>query len=90
MIFSKRIRTPWALYGVWVVAVTVAGVVFGAARGLDYLPTLPFALIEGGIVFGVPGAVIGLLMVGLWFGGDALVHMSRRRADPTIAPDPRA
>lgn len=34
-----------------------------------YVPTLPFALVEGGILVGVPASVFGLLLVALWSVG---------------------
>ncbi len=33
------------------------GAVWGFGRGLSYLPTLPFAVVEGGLLFVVPGLV---------------------------------
>lgn len=63
----KAAPTPWVLFSGWVVAATGAGVMFGFVQGLDYLPTLPFALIEGGIIFGFPAGVIGLLLLGVWY-----------------------
>lgn len=46
-----------------------AGVVLGFVRGLHYMPTLPFALVEGGILLGVPAAILGLLLVAVWSVG---------------------
>jgi hypothetical protein len=40
----------------------VGGGVFGFVRGLSYLPTLPFAVIEGAVIFAVPGGILGLLI----------------------------
>jgi hypothetical protein len=43
----------------------VGGAVFGFVRGLDHLPTLPFAVIEGATLIGVPGSVAGTGVAGL-------------------------
>lgn len=53
----------------------VGGAVVGFARGLSYLPTLPFAIIEGAILVGVPATVLGLMLVGCWL----LVRSALRR-----------
>lgn len=42
----------------------IAGVIFGLVRGINYLPTLPVAIIEGAIIVGVPLAVLGVLVSG--------------------------
>lgn len=76
----KGESAPWVLFSGWVIAGSVAGVVFGAVRGLDYLPTLPFALLEGGIIFGIPAGVIGLVLVGLWYAGRTLVRVVCRHS----------
>lgn len=57
---------PWRLLAVCAVAGVTAGVVLGFDRGVQYMPTLPFALVEGGILVGVPAAIFGLLLVALW------------------------
>jgi hypothetical protein len=67
---------PWLLLAVCGLLGVVGGAVVGFARGLSYLPTLPFAIIEGAILFGVPATVLGLLLVGCWSIG-----MSARRRD---------
>jgi hypothetical protein len=66
--------TPWRLF--WLVALVgvVGGGIFGFVRGLSYLPTLPFAVIEGAILIGVPVALLGLVASGLW----TLGHWIRR------------
>jgi hypothetical protein len=66
---------PWRLLAVCGLVGIVSGAAVGFARGLSYLPTLPFAIIEGAILVGVPAAVLGLLLVGCWF----LVRNARRR-----------
>lgn len=38
----------------------------GLVRGRGYLPTMPFALVEGGVLLGVPAALLGGLLAGLW------------------------
>ena len=63
---------PWRIFVVVAIAGVLAGVIFGFVRGLGHLPTLPFAIVEGGILFGVPAALLGLLLVGLWSAGSAL------------------
>jgi hypothetical protein len=46
-------------------ALSVAGGgVWGFVRGLCYLPTLPFAIVEGAILIGVPGTVVGIVVAG--------------------------
>jgi hypothetical protein len=67
---------PWRIVVVVGLAGVTVGVLFGLVRGLDYLPTLPFALVEGGVLFGVPAALLGLLLAGLWSLGSAV----RRRS----------
>lgn len=57
---------PWRLLiGVSAIGV-IAGAMLGVVRGLDYLPTLPVAIVEGGVLVGAPAAVFGLVLVGLW------------------------
>lgn len=34
-------------------------------RGLDYLPTLPVAIIEGGFIIGVPGSIVATMVAGI-------------------------
>ena len=54
-------------------ALAVAGgALFGFIRGLDYLPTLPFAVIEGAVLVGVPGGVAATVLAGL-------ITLGRRR-----------
>jgi hypothetical protein len=57
---------PWRLQALCVVVGVVGGAIVGFARGLSYLPTLPFAVVEGAILFGVPASILGLLLVGCW------------------------
>lgn len=58
-------------------AVPVAGgTVFGFIRGLDYLPTLPFAVIEGAILIGLPGSLAATVLAGLITFGHQL-HRSQ-------------
>ena len=63
---------PWAMFAVAALAGAIGGAVFGFIRGLSYLPTLPFAIVEGGFLFGVPAAFFGLLLVGAWALASAL------------------
>jgi hypothetical protein len=44
-----------------------AGAVVGFALGLSYLPTLPFAVVEGAILIGVPCTLLGLVVAGGWW-----------------------
>jgi hypothetical protein len=62
----QRLLVVTALVGV------TAGALFGFARGLSYLPTLPFAVIEGAILFGVPAAVLGGLLTVVWWSAAKL------------------
>ena len=57
-------RTVWTGYAVWVWVWLMSGASFGFVRGLDYLPTLWAAPIEGAVLFAVPAALVGLLGVG--------------------------
>ena len=66
---------PWRLLAVFALVGVIGGAIVGFARGLRYLPTLPFAIAEGAILFGVPASVIGLLLVGCW----SLIAGARRR-----------
>lgn len=43
----------------------LAGGVWGFVRGLDYLPTLPVAIIEGGFIIGVPGSIVATMVAGI-------------------------
>ncbi len=63
---------PWRLLAGLFVAGLTGGAVFGFVRGLDNLPTLPFAIFEGGFLIGVPATVLGLILVGVWSLGSAL------------------
>lgn len=72
------IRTPWRLFCGWLLLATSAGVVWGFVRGLHYLPTLPFALIEGGIIFAVPASLSGLIVVGSWYTSTHLIPRGGR------------
>lgn len=67
---------PWRILVVAALVGVVGGGIFGLVRGLGYLPTLPFAIVEGGILFGVPAALFGLVGVGVWSIGSAF----RRRS----------
>jgi hypothetical protein len=67
---------PWRILVTLAMAGAVGGGVWGFFRGLYNLPTLPFAVIEGGILFGVPAALLGLLVTGVWSLGSAV----RRRS----------
>jgi hypothetical protein len=68
---------PWLLLVVVAVVGGGVGAVWGFVRGLDYLPTLPVAIIEGGFLFGVPAIVLGLVLTGLWASGTALRRHGR-------------
>jgi len=57
---------PWRILVVAALAGAIGGAVFGFIRGLGYLPTLPFAIAEGGILVGIPAAFFGLLLVAAW------------------------
>jgi hypothetical protein len=55
---------------------SAGGAVWGFVRGLDYLPTLPFAVVEGGLLFGIPGGLLGLALGSLIALGRALRRAS--------------
>jgi hypothetical protein len=69
---------PWRILVVVTLVGVVGGGVFGLVRGLSYLPTLPFAIVEGGILFCVPAAVLGLVFTAAWSLGNTVRR--RRRA----------
>ena len=72
------VPTPWRLFFGWLLLATSAGALWGFFRGLHYLPTLPFALVEGAIIFGVPASLLGLLVIGCWYTGTSLRRRGRR------------
>jgi hypothetical protein len=41
------------------------GAIWGLVRGVDYLPTLPAAVVEGAILVGVPGTLVGVVVGGV-------------------------
>jgi hypothetical protein len=57
---------PWRMLVVFALFGGIGGAVVGFVRGLDYLPTLPVAIVEGAILLGFPAALLGLLLVGVW------------------------
>lgn len=57
---------PWRLLAVCGLVGVIGGAIVGFARGLSYMPTLPFAIVEGAVIVGVPALVLGLLLVGCW------------------------
>jgi hypothetical protein len=61
-----RVAMPWRLVAVCALVGVFGGAIVGFVRGLDYLPTLPFAVVEGAILLGVPTSVLGLLLTGGW------------------------
>jgi hypothetical protein len=66
---------PWRLVTVCGVVGVTGGAIFGFIRGLDHVPTLPFAIVEGAILFGVPCCLVGLLSASGWW----LATNGRRR-----------
>jgi uncharacterized membrane protein YsdA (DUF1294 family) len=69
----KGTAIPERLLLVPVLVGVVGGAIFGFVRGLHYTPTLPFAVVEGAILFGVPACILGLLLAAGWSLG-AIVH----------------
>lgn len=63
----SRSRMPWLLLVALTGLGVVGGALFGLVRGLSYLPTLPFAIVEGTVLFGVPAALLGLVVTGAWW-----------------------
>jgi hypothetical protein len=63
---------PWRILMVVGAMGAIAGAVFGFLRGLDYLPTLPFAIIEGAFLIGVPATLLGMLLAGAWSAANAV------------------
>lgn len=75
---------PWRLLAGSCVAGVLGGAAFGFVRGLDYLPTLPFAVVEGGFLIGVPATVLGLILVGVWSLGSAVRRQPGPRAPSAV------
>lgn len=69
---------PWRILAVVAATGAAGGAIWGFVRGLANLPTLPFAVVEGAILFGVPASILGLLLAAVWSVGSAV----RRRAGP--------
>lgn len=65
---------PWRILVVCTLLGVASGAIWGFIRGLYNLPTVPFAVIEGGILFGVPAVLVGLLLTGAWALGRAVRH----------------
>jgi hypothetical protein len=65
---------PWRIAVVAATVGVLGGAIFGFIRGLSYLPTLPIAILEGGILFGVPAVFFGLLVTGAWSLGSTVRH----------------
>lgn len=57
---------PWLLLVVCATGGVAGGVILGFVRGLQYPPTLAFALVEGAALIGVPASLLGLLLVAVW------------------------
>jgi hypothetical protein len=57
---------PWRVLAVCALLGALVGAIVGFILGLHHLPTLPFAIIEGAILFGVPASLLGVLLVGCW------------------------
>jgi hypothetical protein len=74
-VFGRTYPMPWRIGLVTAQIGGVVGAIVGFVLGLGYLPTLPFAIIEGALLIGVPFAVIGFLLTAMW----ALGAATRRR-----------
>jgi hypothetical protein len=44
----------------------LAGGILGVVRGLEHLPTLPVAILEGGFLIGLPSAALGAILAAGW------------------------
>ena len=73
-------QMPWRVAAVLALAGLGVGAVFGFVRGLSYLPTLPVAVVEGALLFGVPAALVGL--VAAWVHSLREARRPRRRGLP--------
>lgn len=71
------ISMPWRLFLACSAVGVVGGAIVGVVRGSNYLPTLPFAVIEGAFLIGIPSAVLGLVLAGVWSLGTT-VHRHTR------------
>jgi hypothetical protein len=70
---------PWRILVAAAIIGTGCGAIVGFVLGLGNPPTLPFAVIEGAVLIGVPATILGLLLTGLWSSGSAI----RRRLSAT-------
>jgi hypothetical protein len=76
-VLATRKPAPLRLVAVCALIGVACGAVWGFVRGLDHPPTVAFAVVEGAILFGVPGWLFGLLLAGTWWIG---VSVRRRMA----------
>ena len=67
---------PWRILVIATFVGVLGGGIWGFVRGLYHLPTVPFAVVEGAILFGVPAALVGLVATGLWSLGSAACRRS--------------
>jgi hypothetical protein len=67
-----RVPMPWRILVIAVIVGACAGALVGFVRGLDYLPTLPFAVIEGAVLIGVPATLLGFVLTAVWSSGTAV------------------
>jgi hypothetical protein len=63
---------PWRVFALVTLVGALGGAIVGFVRGLGYLPTLPFAVIEGALLVGIPAAGLGLLGTGIAAGARRL------------------
>ena len=63
---------PWRVFALVTLIGVLGGAIVGFVLGLSYLPTLPFAIVEGALLVGIPSAAVGLLLTGLVAAGRRL------------------
>ena len=63
---------PWRVFAFVTLIGLLGGAIVGFLLGLHYLPTLPFAIVEGALLVGIPAAAIGLLLTGVAEAGRRL------------------
>jgi hypothetical protein len=63
---------PWRVFAIVTLIGVLGGAIVGFILGLGYLPTLPFAVIEGALLIGIPAAALGLLLTGVVEAGRRL------------------
>lgn len=70
----RRFLTPWRVVAYCLLTGLGSGAILGFVLGLHYLPTLPFAIVEGASLVGAPALLLGLLLAGAWWVALSVRH----------------